>query len=45
MNNQRHFIKKRDQKPDNADKEEQLDEVDEQSGEEEGDEKEDVNNL
>ena len=42
------FIKKEKNKtkePDNADKEEQLDKVDEQAGEEEGDEKEDVNNL
>ena len=41
------FIKKKNKtkEPDNADKEEQLDKVDEQAGEEEGDEKEDVNNL
>ena len=41
------FIKKKNKtkEPDNAEKEEQLDKVDEQAGEEEGDEKEDVNNL
>ena len=46
--NRRHFYKEKKNKtkePDNADKEEQLDKVDEQAGEEEGDEKEDVNNL
>ena len=48
MISRRHFYKEKKNKtkePDNADKEEQLDKVDEQAGEEEGDEKEDVNNL